>query len=76
MQQLITSLLSDGQGSTSMMRLIVLLIVVTVIGTKFYNAYLTHTPIVWDTNDLLMLGGAITGKLVQNTQENNGTKST
>jgi len=69
MQDIIKSLLSDGQGNSSMMRLITFIMVVSVLGTKFYNAWLTKTPIVWDASDLALIGGSYTAKLIQNSQE-------
>jgi hypothetical protein len=52
-----------------MMRLITFIMVVSVLGTKFYNAWLTKTPIVWDASDLALIGGSYTAKLIQNSQE-------
>jgi hypothetical protein len=69
----ILSMLGDGTGEVSLMRVITLLVVVSVIASKFYNAWLTKQPIVWDAQDLEMIGGVFTAKLVQNTQEKNNT---
>lgn len=67
----IKSMLSDGSTGMpiSLMRVIVLIIIVAVIGSKFWNSYWTKTPIVWDTQDFEMLGMAFGSKLIQNSQE-------
>jgi len=65
----IISMLGDGQGNVSLMRVIILIIVVSVIGSKFYNAYLTKTPITFDSQDFELIGGSFVAKLVQNSQE-------
>ena len=70
MKQVILSAIGDGQDNASMMRVIVFLIILAVIASKFYNAWITKTAIEWDAHDLELAGMAIGGKLVQNTQEN------
>jgi hypothetical protein len=63
------SAFSDDTGATSMMRVIVFLVVLAVLGSAFYNAWLTKTPITWSSTDFGLIGAAVTGKLIQNTQE-------
>lgn len=69
MKEIIQSAIGDGAGQTSMMRVVVFIVIVAVVGAKFYNAYLTKSPIVWDSQDLELAGIAFSGKLIQNTQE-------
>lgn len=69
-QKLIQSIgLGDGEGNTSSMRVIVLLIALAVIVPKVVIAIQTKTPPVWNTDDLMILSAALGGKLVQNHQE-------
>lgn len=74
MNTLLKSLLGDGAGNVSSMRVLILLVAVALIGSKFYNAYLTKSPIVWDSSDWQILATLIGGKLVQNTQEKEPVK--
>lgn len=67
---MIKSLLSDSTGQVSTMRVAVLIVIAAVIGSKFYNAWLTKMPVTWDSNDWLTISSALAGKLIQNTQEN------
>jgi Tfp pilus assembly major pilin PilA len=66
----ILSMLSDGQGNTSMMRVIGVIIVLAIMIPKVYLAISLKQPVSFDTNDIMMIGAVIGGKLVQNTQEN------
>ncbi len=66
----LASMFSDGLGNISMMRVVMILVIISVVGSKFYNAWLTKTPITWDQQDLEMAGMAFGAKLIQNTQEN------
>ena len=59
----------DGNGQGSMMRVVVFVVIASVIGSKFFNAWITKTPIVWDTQDFLLIGSVLGGKLIQNSQE-------
>jgi hypothetical protein len=68
MQKILTAF-QDDTGATSMMRVVVFLAIIAVIASKFVNAWMTKTPIVWTADDLTILGGAATAKLVQNSQE-------
>ena len=64
----------DGEGNTSSTRLLVIVIAVFYLGSKFYNAYLTHQPMGWGNDDLAMvgtLGAILCGKTVV---ENNKPK--
>jgi hypothetical protein len=72
----ILSMLSDGEGNTSLMRVIVLLIIGSVIASKFYNAWLTKQPVVFDTQDFELVGIAFGSKLIQNSQENSTPTAT
>jgi hypothetical protein len=57
MKDLLNNLgLSDGDGNVSHTRLINVLVAICWLGSKFYNARMTHQPITWDTNDLALLG--------------------
>lgn len=69
MQKFISAF-QDDSGATSMMRLTMFLTVVAVLGSVFYNAWLTKTPISWGDNDFKMIGVVVGGKLWQNSQEN------
>ena len=62
-------MVGDGAGNTSTMRVVVILIVIAIIASKFYNAWLSKMPITWTTQDLELASVAVGGKLVQNTQE-------
>ena len=66
-------MLSDGKGNTSSMRVIILLIIGMVLASKFYNAWITKSPIVWDTQDFGLIAAALGSKLIQNTQEKDVT---
>ena len=66
----ILSAFQDGNGQTSMMRVVMFVVVGAVIGSKFFNSWITKTPIVWDAQDLMLIGSVISGKLIQNSQEN------
>ena len=46
----------DGEGNTSSTRLLVIVVAVFYLGSKFYNAYLTKQPIAWGNDDLAMVG--------------------
>jgi len=57
----------DGEGNTSSTRLIVIIVALFYLGSKFYNAYLTKQPIAWGNDDLAMvgtLGAILCGKTV------------
>jgi len=75
MFKILTQAISDGQGSISSMRLTLLLGAVAIIGSKIYNSILTKQPITWDTQDSEMLGVLLTGKVIQNAQENNSDQT-
>ena len=62
--------LGDGEGNTSSMRVITLLIVLAVILPKVVIAIQTATTPDWNPDDLMILGAALGGKLIQNSQEN------
>ena len=62
----------DGTGSTSSTRLINIIVALFWLGTKFYNAHLTHQPITWDATDLGVIG-AIGGVSVFKTVAENST---
>ena len=59
--------LGDGEGNTSVTRVISLLLVLGYIAAKFYNAYITKTPVTFDGTDLGFMG-TIGGILVAKTQ--------
>ena len=65
------SAFSDGSEGMplSMTRVMVCFLIVAVVGTKYYNSWLTKTPILWDNQDFTMIGGALGVKLFQNSQE-------
>ena len=61
--------IGDGEGNTSLMRVIVLLVVLAVLVPKVYCGIKTGTPITFTTTDFEVLGGALGAKLFQNSQE-------
>lgn len=69
MKTAILSLFGDGTGNLSMMRVIMFAMFFAVIASKFYNAWLAHAPIVWDTQDFAIMSSGLVSKLIQNTQE-------
>lgn len=70
MQKLIELIgLGDGEGNTSTMRVVTLLIVLAVLVPKVVIAIQTRTPPDWNPDDLMILGAALGGKLIQNSQE-------
>lgn len=66
--------MDDGKGSTSSQRVIRMLVVLAWLGTKFYNAHLTHLPITWDAMDLGLLGVIGATGVAQNHVENQESK--
>lgn len=62
--------LGDGQGNTSITRVVVALIVLAVLLPKIILAIKAGTEPTWTPGDMEMLGIAFGAKLVQNTQEN------
>lgn len=71
MKNILTSLgLGDGSGDVSSGRIAFILIVIAVIIPKVVIAIKTMTPPQWNEQDLMILGAAFGGKLVQNHQEN------
>ena len=76
MKQLLETIgAGDGLGNISHTRLINLAIAMCYLGSKFYNAHLTHAPITWDSNDLYIIG-AIGGVSIGKTIVENQTKPT
>jgi len=69
MKQAIQSMIGDGNGNVSAMRVILIIVVLAVVASKFYNAYLTKVPIAWTTEDWELLTTVVGGKLIQNSQE-------
>jgi hypothetical protein len=61
----------DGEGNTSLMRIILLLIALTVLVPKVVLALKNGTPVDFSTGDLEVLAIALGAKLVQNVQEAN-----
>jgi len=59
----------DGYGNTSLMRVVLLLVVLTVLVPKVWLAVKTGTPVDFSTGDLEVLALALGAKLVQNVQE-------
>ena len=59
----------DGEGNTSLMRVVLLLVVLTVLVPKFVLAIKSGTPVDFNAGDLEVLGIALGAKLVQNVQE-------
>lgn len=57
MKNLLSSIgLDDGAGSVSSTRLVVVLISLCYLVSKFYNAHLTKQPITWDGTDMGIIG--------------------
>ncbi len=75
MSKLLT-MIQDGEGNTSSMRVLLLLVTLAVIVPKVYIAIKTGVAPVWTGDDMAMIGVAMSGKIVQNQQENNPTKPT
>ena len=69
------SMISDGAGNTSIMRVITLLTALSVLVPKIINSFKLGTPLVWDTSDMEMIGVVLGAKLVQNHQENTESKT-
>jgi len=59
----------DGEGNTSLMRVVLLLVVLTVLVPKVALALKNGTPVDFSTGDLEVLALALGAKLVQNVQE-------
>ena len=70
------TLFSDGTPGNpiSMARVLSFIMVMLPIATKFYNAWLTKTPIVWDATDLALFGSGLGMKSLSKTQENTAAK--
>ncbi len=66
----LSTMFGDGTGNYSMLRVIMFVVIVALIATKFYNAHLTGEPVTWTNQDLGILGTLIGGKVLQNVQEN------
>lgn len=62
--------LGDGQGNTSITRVILMLITLAVLLPKIILAIKTGVSPEWTATDMEMLGIAFGAKLVQNQQEN------
>lgn len=62
----------DGAGQISSLRVLSAVVVGAVVVTKFYNAWLTRSAVVWDAQDLGLIGSVLGAKLVQNFQEQSG----
>lgn len=76
MKQLLETIgAGDGQGSVSHTRLINILVALTWLISKFYNAHLTHLSITWDTSDLEIFG-AIGGVSIAKTVAENSKPTT
>lgn len=48
--------LGDGEGNTSSTRIILFIVTLCWLVSKFYNAHLTHAAITWDSSDMEVLG--------------------
>ena len=68
--------LGDGEGNTSSMRVVFVLVVLAVLAPKIILAIKTSTDPEWSIEDMEMLGIAFGVKLVQNQQEKTETKET
>ena len=68
MQKLLSAF-SDDTGAVSMTRVVMFLVVVAVIVSKFTNSYISKTSIIWETSDMEMIGLISGVKLIQNVQE-------
>jgi len=67
------SMVGDGNGETSTMRVIVILMALSVLIPHTFLWMKTGVSIPWTQEDIIILGMALTGKLVQNKQESNST---
>lgn len=72
----ILSMIQDGEGNTSAMRVITLLVVACVVIPPVVIALKTGGTVQWSSGDMEMIGIALGGKLVQNVHENKATTET
>lgn len=61
--------LGDGEGNTSLMRVVVLLMILAVLVPAVYIAVYTRSPLTLTNQDLELIGLALGAKCVQNAQE-------
>lgn len=59
----------DDTGAVSSMRVVFVLVVLAVLVPAVIAAVKTGTPLSLSSNEMLLLGGALGGKLIQNGQE-------
>lgn len=69
------SMIGDGEGNTSSTRVMLLLVLLFWMAMKFYNAAITHQPIVLDGTDLAFLSGLFGTKLLHGQQETSSLKT-
>lgn len=62
--------LGDGQGNTSLMRVVVLVLVIAVLVPALVAALTAHTNLTLTADNLELIGLALGAKCVQNAQEN------
>ena len=62
--------LGDGQGNTSIMRVLVALIVLSVLAPAVFAAFHNHANLTLTADNLEVIAGALGFKCVQNAQEN------
>ena len=74
--QFLNSMLSDGQGNTSTMRVVTLLVVLAVLIPYVVNSVRTGIAPVFTPDQLEILGIVLGAKLVQNGQENAAPRPT
>lgn len=72
----LVSMIQDGEGNTSAMRVMSLIVIIGVIVPPFIAAIKTGGTIQWTSSDMEMIGIALGGKLLQNSQENKSTTPT
>lgn len=68
--------LGDGSGNTSSSRVVLYLIVLAILVPKVVLAIQTKTPPTWTQDDILLIGAAFGGKLVNSAIENKAPVST
>jgi len=69
----ILSMVGDGEGNISMMRVITFLTALSVLLPKIVLTFKTGIAPVWDSSDMELLGVVLGAKLIQNQQEKTTT---
>jgi hypothetical protein len=65
--------LSDGQGNTSSMRIMLYTVILAILAPAIYIAFVTKTGLTLTSEQLELIGMALGAKCVQNQQEKDVT---